>query len=408
MIQRSKVRKTSEYHKCYIKRSSWIAIKMASGSELGTVTEDRDAEESTSKCHMCHKSHCIMIHVCLVLINATIMLITTFALLGIDTSNWIYSSLIFFLPPVFAFLISAVLVVIVGFCFHKPDTVKIRRCHVYKPDPNKLVRLIFPYIKRKDDNNVMFGFILTKYHNWVLLWVAIEVVFYTIWTFWFNIIITYSNNNNPHAVYSYEINCFYLSNYSKVELSTAERLTLEETIKCFAINSNIAGAMSQATGILAFTWILVAILTWTMLKINHSFMRRCFGTDTECSKLYYIVIHIAHFIVDCIWIAIILVYNDKEWYSFLATPENNLVIAVLLGSTSVIGFPIKKVPKSLEEHCREALKQKTIPQRDQIIRKYMESTLGAECVKLKIDEAIANSDEESMKIVINKCFENVS
>ena len=338
---------------------------MATGSD-----ED---EDSTSKCckhcpyprsnddqNCCRRCCSIGLHTFIVLMMAAIMLTTTAALFWIGilkvknedehtTSYLIRWSVFFFLPPVLA-LIIAVIVAIVGFCRHKTDRDKI--CGT----PNKLVRLIFPYIKRKGNKNVMFGFILTKYHNWVLLWVAIEVVFYTMWVFWFNIMLIYRNNSNPHAVYSYELNCYYL-NYTEIELSTAERLTTKEAIKCFAINSDIAGAMDRATNILAFTWILVSILTWVLLNINYCVMKRFDITQSEqsehtcstCSLFYYIVIHIVHLSIDIAWIAIIVNYNDKKWYSFIATPENNLVIAVLLGSISVIGFPIKKAPKSLEE-----------------------------------------------------------
>ena len=244
-------------------------------------------------------------------------------------SYWIYWSIFFFLPPALAILTSAIIVAIA-----------IAAHRIYTPD--KLVRLLLPYVKRRGDDNVVFGFVLSIYNIYVLLWVVVEVVFYTMWVFWFNIILIYPNNSNPHAVYSCEVNCFYLSNYSKIELSTAERLTLEEAIKCFAINFNIAGAMSQATGILAFTWILVAILTWMLLNVNQLIHR---VTGTRCSRFcyfHYVAIHIVHIIADFAWVAIIIAYNDREWYSFVATPENNLVIAVVLGSASVIGFPIER------------------------------------------------------------------
>ena len=387
---------------------------------------------------------------------AAIMLTTTAALFWIGvlkvknededehtTSYLIRWSVFFFLPPVLA-LIIAVIVAIVSFCRHKTDKDKI------SGTPNKLVRLIFPYIKRKGNKNVMFGFILTKYHNWVLLWVAIEVVFYTMWVFWFNIMLIYHNNSNPHAVYSYELNCYYL-NYSEIELSTAERLTTKEAIKCFAINSDIAGAMDRATNILAFTWILVSILTWVLLNINYCVMKRFDITQSEqsehtcskCSLFYYIVIHIVHLSIDIAWIAIIVKYNDKKWYSFIATPENNLVIAVLLGSISVIGFPIKKAPKTLEELCRKAMKQKTQQEREQIIKKKKKSTQIAEyicniefeehcrerviqedtpheltqsilkemikheCKRLLASKAITNTNEEEMKRIFMNTFNSI-
>ena len=397
--------KTSEYHKCSIKRSSRTATKMATGSD-----ED---EDSTSKCRKCC-SRCMKIcrkccsgcmKICIILIWAAIMVATTVALaIGVKiedehtTSHWIRLSLFFILPPFIAIISTTIIAIAVHHCY----------------TADKLVRFIFPYVKRKGGDNVVFGFKLDEYHILTLLWVAIEVVHYVIWAFWFNIILIYPNNSNPHDAYSYELNCYYL-NYTEIELSTAERLTTKEAIKCIGFNSNIAGAMSQVTGILAFTWILASILTLILLKFKHCVMKKCNRTQckqckqckhtcSKCSLFYYIVIHIVHLSIDIAWIAIIVNYNDKKWYSYVATPENNLLIAVFLGSVSVIGFPIEKAPtKTLEELCREAMKRKK-PQ-EQIIKKYTKSTQIAECIRILLNETITESNE---KDIIADILNNIS
>lgn len=361
------------------------------------------------------------------------------------TSHWIRLSLFFILPPFIAIISTTIIAIAVH--------------HSYTAD--KLVRFIFPYVKRKGGNNVVFGFKLDEYHILTLLWVAIEVVYYVIWAFWFNIILIYPNNSNPHDAYSYELNCYYL-NYTEIELSTAERLTTKEAIKCIGFNSNIAGAMSQVTGILGFTWILVSILTWILLNVKHCVInikhyvmkkcdrtqckqcKQCKHTCSKCSLFYYIVIHIVHLSIDIAWIAIIVNYNDKKWYSYVATPENNLLIAVFLGSVSVIGFPIEKAtPKTLEELCREAMKKKTQQEREQIIKKKKKSTQIAEyicniefeehcrerviqedtpheltqsilkemikheCKRLLASKAITNTNEEEMKRIFMNTFNSI-
>ena len=381
---------------------------MATGSVLSapaSATGSSEGQDSTSKCGKCCTcSRCMKI--CITLIWAAIMVATTVAL-AIDilkvkiedehaTSHWIRLSLFFILPPFIA-IISTVIIAIA-----------VHRCYT----ADKLVRFIFPYVKRKGGDNVVFGFKLDEYHILTLLWVAIEVVYYVIWAFWFNIILIYPNNSNPHDAYSYELNCYYL-NYSEIELSTAERLTTKEAIKCIGFNSNIAGAMSQVTGILAFTWILVSILTWILLNFKHCVMNKCNRTqckqcESTCSLFYYILIHIIHLSIDIAWITIIVNYNDKKWYSYVATPENNLLIAVLLGSVSVIGFPIEKAPKALEELCREAMKQKTQQEREQIIEKKKKSTQIAECIRILLNETITESNEEDIIDDITDILNNIS
>ena len=139
---------------------------------------------------------------------------------------------------------------------------------------DKLVRIIFPYIKRNGNNTVIFGFVF-KYpiHVPVLFWGVHLIIIQVILIFWYNILIIYKNNNNPFSVTSVELQCFY-DNDTIAELTAIERQELDEDIHCFAINFNTSGAMDQATGALAFGWIVTTILTWVVLNVNYTITQR--------------------------------------------------------------------------------------------------------------------------------------
>ena len=144
--------------------------------------------------------------------------------------------IIFITVPIILPVIPAVIAGLVGWYVLKPD---------------KMVRIMFPYIRRNSNNTVMFGFILKEYQIYGLFWGVIGIIYQVILTFWLNILI-YKNSFSDASV---ELQCFYC-NSTIAELTVVERLELDKDITCYAINYNIAGAMGQATGALALGWVI--------------------------------------------------------------------------------------------------------------------------------------------------------
>ena len=276
---------------------------------------------------------------------------------------------------------------IVGCCFLTPD---------------KLVRIAFPYIKRKGINTVVFGFLLSKSNIRGLLWISAWVVSLINLTFWSQTFITlYSYNNNPYSASVIQLDCFYINNNTLVTEETPQ-----EDIVCFAINSNLGGAMGHITGVLALAWIVVAIVTRILLKVHYKIITCIKNNNSCCIKLthyicfLFIIIEILRIIL---FISIILKLTfyfkyDQQWLYHVLTPEFNLFSLILWSSVAIIDPDIKKAPESFKELCRKAMKQKTPQERKQIIKKYMKSTIEAECTRIIIDEAV-DSNEEKIKII---------
>lgn len=291
---------------------------------------------------------------------------------------------IFYILPTPLGILSAIIMFIVGCCVLTPD---------------ELVRITFPYIKKKGINTVAFGFLLSKSNIHFLFWNIAWAVSQITTTLWSQTFITlYSHNNNPYSASVIQLDCFYTNNKTLVTEETPQ----EDDITCFAINLNLAGTMSYITGVLALTWIIVSIVTWTLLNVHYAIITSIKNNNNCCIKLrhYYcflfIIINIICAIISATMILLLLFY--------LLTPEFYLFITILGSSVFMFNSDIKKAPKTLEELCREAMKQKTPQEREQIIKKYMKSTIEAKCIKIIIDEAITDSNEEKMKRIIVDVF----
>ena len=246
---------------------------------------------------------------------------------------------IFIAVPITIAIIIGVIVGLVGCCVIKPG---------------KLVRIIYPYIRRNGKNTVVFGFILGKWHVYGFFWGVIWIIYQVTVTFCTNILIIYANNN-PYSATSVELECFY-DNGSIAELTAIERLELNKNIICFAINYNIAGAMGQATSALAMGWIITSVLTWIILKLNYKITKRIKNTKKlECYKVFSIIIVViiglTNFIVRKA-MPVIGLYYYTQWF---LQPENATILVIFEAMTHILHTDITKEPKSFEEHCRKTM-----------------------------------------------------
>ena len=256
---------------------------------------------------------------------------------------------------------------------------------VVKPD--KLVRIIFPYIRRSGDSTVVFGHILQENHVKKLFWFVLLIVFSTTWIVFTNILIQYSGNDNPYAGSSIKLQCFLKHN------------------DCFAINLNFAAALGQAASALAFAWLIMATLTWAKLNWDEiknglrlvEFKFCCsMAIKIFCSKTIMCgAIVVVFAIVTSVITALTII--SYCGYTYFATFVQILLICLILLSTLVIFCDknIKKKPKTLKDYFKEKF---TEPPNNRIKR-----TLINEMAKLEFKRFLAHagynieSDEEMIQ-----------
>ena len=279
-------------------------------------------------------------------------------------SLWLYVGIFLLIPWIIAVLI-ALIVVVIG-CL---DII----------EKAKLVRIIYPYIKRSGNNTVVFGYKLTKYSINGLFFAMSWIIYVVIWVFLTNIFIIYKNNENPYSGTSHEVKC------------VDDNDTDPKNILCFGFNFNLAGAMGQATGALALGWIFTSIATYAMLKAKRN------NNETECQYYRYknacfcfgTIIGVIYVVL--IYIIISLKHNEKWLYFYILRPENALIFTISGAVSFILDKNIKKEPKSLEECCRETMEAQ-------------KNEEGETIKKIKITErnAIDVAKDEYVKLLIQK------
>lgn len=239
--------------------------------------------------------------------------------------------------------------------------------------PGKLVRIMFPYIKRKGNDTVMFEYILSETKIISLFYIAVNIMFYCTLIFFSNIFIAYRGNNNPYEAYSTELYCFY-DNDTLVELNHWERMELQEPMQCYAINFNISGAMGQVTGALALAWIIAAIITilpTTICKIYKNIKEYIRGKSclTDCKNIIWkdvIKTLPWSLLIFCLLITIMnsicMCYDYKSKLPPYILPLENIFIVITVPLLQ-FGFSVCNCPKKAsisqeqEEQHRQTLEK---------------------------------------------------
>ena len=100
-----------------------------------------------------------------------------------------------------------------------------------------------------------------------------------------------------------------------------EALKLEEHIQCFTWQFNIGGAVGQATGTLAFTWLVLSVIIWIFVHLNHNTWYK----ESNCKRKFYFflaaVIRITIIAFAVILMIITVIFTHKGWISFLSAIE---------------------------------------------------------------------------------------
>ena len=225
---------------------------------------------------------------------------------------------------------------------------------------DKLVRIIFPFIKKKGNYNVAFGFILKKWQIFSHYIKILVITLYTVMIFFDALLVKTSYKYNPYD----EFDC-YFGNESKVETNPEEALSLEVDVMCYAWNFNIGGAAGQATGTLALSWIAVSVVIWIALKFGY--LLKIWNEDNsknnkkstvkKCHNCLIVIAQISIYIGTGGMLTIAVISAANDWvpysrYSFLEI----MLFAIILLTAAFYCSDVTKEPKSLKNSCKEVVK----------------------------------------------------
>ena len=235
-------------------------------------------------------------------------------------------------------------------------------CTCYPQD--KMMRIVFPYIRKSGNHNVIYGFIIPniKFHFCYL----VCVVAITLLDMLFNVVIITSTKYNPYD----DLDCFrYCNNGSIIKVESEEQADMDNvTIRCYGWNLDIAGGIGHAAAILTLSWISVSVALWVKLNLFHKadngkkngtcFIKAlgyCGYVILILLQLFLIVCTIGAIIGSCVFV---IKYNlpIKEFL------EIGLISAILLSGLFV--FPGHKEAKTLADCCKEAVENNIGKQED--------------------------------------------
>ena len=251
---------------------------------------------------------------------------------------------------------------------------------------------MFPYIEREQASFVAFGFILSKLTIKMLCIMMVGDVFCTMWVFWSNVLVQYSDGYNPYVAIthnSYEFDCFFINNDSVAELGSEKSLYSEEDITCFAINFNVGGAMGQATGTLAFAWVIVYCETWLALRVSH-YIKKQSNEERYKYYMYLALLVIVALVVVVVFtsyglVIYAMIHNSNRHRLYFSTsenalfflnlftkPENMLFFLNLIGTVFITVSSNKKI---IEEETDNDIREQ-IEERDNDIREQIEERVN--------------------------------
>ena len=226
--------------------------------------------------------------------------------------------------------------------------------------PKKMLRTVFPYIKKSGNHNVIFGFIIKKRSIRLHYSYLICLVANTLLNILLNAVVTTSTKYNPYD----GLDCFGISyNGSKFEVESEEQAKMENVtgITWYGWNFDIGGAIGHAAAILTLSWLFTSIVLWIKLKLHYKAIN-CIKNGKSCYikalgySGYVTLILFQFFFVFCTLAAVIGSFFIIVSFNL---PINNMFDISLLFFTTfcsgILIFPSTKKPKSLAEHCKEAV-----------------------------------------------------
>ena len=262
---------------------------------------------------------------------------------------------------------------------------------------DELVRLIFPYVKRKGKNTVVFGFILSKYYIRLFYLIVMGITCMAIWTLLANIFLILINTPNPYEATSISFGCY--------ANQKAKRF-------CFAFNYNFPGALNETTQALTFGWIITSILTWALLNVNNRIIQRIKNSNNSERNLqrYQCYLNCGNFIIRTALIIMfikLLIYNEIELIFHIIAPENSLIL-FMVSTALVFDVNIRKEPESqykgtIMRQIEEAKRGQPMEMKHTIIKEMAKM----KCIKLLAREAAMSIDEREVENIVITTFNEI-
>ena len=266
---------------------------------------------------------------------------------------------------------------------------------------DELVRLIFPNIKRKGNDTVMFGFILSKYYIKLLCIIVKGIIWMAIWTFLANIFLVLINTPNPYETTSISFGCHTNRKANRY---------------CFAFNYNFLGALNETTQALTFGWIITSILTWALLNVNNRIVQRIKNSNNSERNLqrYQYYLNRGSFIIrtalttPVVIMAIkLLIYDEIELIFHIIAPKNSLIL-FMVSTALVFDVNIRKEPESqykgtIMRQIEEAERGQPMEMKHTIIKEMAKM----KCIKLLGREAAMSIDEREVENIVITTFNEI-
>ena len=238
------------------------------------------------------------------------------------TSYTVYVAVLYFVVPVaIALLISIIKGYIAGQTYLKKSFLTIE----------KFLRMVFPYIKKSGNHNVIFGFIISKesiialyfYTSYVILLILLDISVN---------MITFTYQYNPYD----GLECFGVDgNNSRIRVNTESEAVNVTRLVCMGWNTDIGGAVGHAGGVLTLSWILASIVLWVKLNLSYMAIRKLKNKrKLKCAAITCVII-VPHIVMVILTIATILglgfygCFNKDGIISFYRYVDIMLILTIL-------------------------------------------------------------------------------
>ena len=204
--------------------------------------------------------------------------------------------------------------------------------------PKGTIKRMFPFVKKEDDEDdaFIYGFRLQNGYVGALFVITLANIFIVNMIFWMSILVQRSTSYNPYG----GPDCFY-SNGTLVTLTPEETLSLTEDVVCFSWSPDPLGALGNATGAFAFSWLVINIVTWIVLNLY----KKAAETYGKCMKLsFYILLvsfQIGIYLVAVLVIVLATVY--RTYFSLIGFLQI-LFFGFLLGGSGTTLWWLTDLP----------------------------------------------------------------
>ena len=289
--------------------------------------------------------------------------------------------------------------------------VAIAGCTVLKPQ--RLLKIVFPYIKISGSNIVIFDFVIPNIsiflHYIYVIYVVQEILFVAL----FNTFFTSSDTYNPYD----GLDCIaYYNNGSQTKLVSEKEVDQElenvARIRCLGLKFDITRGIGHAAAIVTLSWIYASIVLWVKLNLYYKLKN---SKNQKCSQIGLLTIHLIQVTIFLGSLAAfpISVFQLNEILLPDQILDIGLVCTILISGLPV--FPSHKKPKSLAEYCKEVVEDNKWSEEGALVEikndhgHQVDVDALVELAKSECQEALAknNLNEAEMNIIVQVAYDRI-